>query len=92
MLILLTFLIIIIFLIILINNKNIKENFDIYGAQPRGSDWGFGIGNNNSDDKKKNCNPGFLCNTENSFGLYDKDCNCVTLNINNDKKKNKIRK
>lgn len=84
MIIFLIFLIIL-FLIILFYNKNIKEKFDIYGAEPRGLDWGLGTSYSKSEEK--NCNPGFLCNTELDFGLFDKDCNCVTLNLSKNKNK-----
>jgi hypothetical protein len=77
---------IIIILFIILFYKNSIEKFDIFGAEPRGLGWGLGTNNNNnnnSEDEEKICNPGFICNTENNFGLYDNNCNCVTINKNN---------
>jgi len=74
-------LIIILFLLIIFH-RNTLEKFDIFGAQPRGNGWGLGISSTVSS-KENNCNPGFLCNTENTFGLYNSNCECISINKDN---------
>jgi len=76
------FIIIIILFFLIIFYRNILEKFDIFGAEPRGNGWGLGISSSNLSDKKK-CSPGFICNTENSFGLYNNNCECIPINKNN---------
>lgn len=74
--------ILLVFIIIILLKKNTLENFDIYGAQPRDSGWGLGTSSMESESIVS-CNPGFLCNTENSFGLYNNNCECIPINKNN---------
>jgi hypothetical protein len=82
MIIYLLLLILLIILFFILNYKVSLENFDIYGAKPWDLGWGLGTPLTESEDEK-DCNPGFLCNTENNFGLYNNKCECIPINKDN---------
>ncbi len=78
--------IILIIILLYILNSNVLENFmDITGAFPNSSSTGWSIFNQTplGNQQIENCTVGGICKTENGFGIYNKDCNCI-LGSNSD--------
>jgi hypothetical protein len=83
--ILLLFITVIIIIIIFhIINKNLVEKFrDFDAAHPNDSRTGWTTSSRSDYDFSNYCRPGDLCNTQDGWGVYNNNCECIIPGVEN---------
>ena len=83
LLIFITVIIIIIFFYII--NKSLIEKFSsFYGAHPNDDGTAWTTSLPSDYDFSNYCRPGDLCNTQDGWGVYNNNCECIIPGVNNE--------